>query len=77
MSESISHWFLGAESFIDIEIDQCGSEISYSSCSDNLLEEWRPLLIIIPLRLGLTTINPCYLPAIQVSALRVDSDLLF
>jgi hypothetical protein len=27
---------------------------------------WRPLLIIIPLRLGLTVINNCYLPAIQV-----------
>ncbi|VDD91041.1 unnamed protein product [Enterobius vermicularis] len=26
---------------------------------------WRPLLIIVPLRLGLTTINRCYLPAIQ------------
>ncbi|VDK31442.1 unnamed protein product [Anisakis simplex] len=28
--------------------------------------EWRPLLIIIPLRLGLTSINRCYLGAIEV-----------
>lgn len=27
--------------------------------------EWRPLLLMIPLRLGLTSINTCYLPAIQ------------
>ncbi|MFH4979762.1 hypothetical protein AB6A40_006471 [Gnathostoma spinigerum] len=27
--------------------------------------DWLPLLIIIPLRLGLTSINRCYLPAIQ------------
>ncbi|CAI2293656.1 unnamed protein product [Caenorhabditis sp. 36 PRJEB53466] len=27
--------------------------------------EWRPLLLMLPLRLGLTSINPCYLPAIQ------------
>lgn len=27
---------------------------------------WRPLLLIIPLRLGLTTINKVYLPAVQV-----------
>ncbi|PIC54788.1 hypothetical protein B9Z55_003895 [Caenorhabditis nigoni] len=27
--------------------------------------EWRPLLLMIPLRLGLTSINDCYLPAIQ------------
>lgn len=26
---------------------------------------WRPLLIIIPLRLGLTSVNRCYLPALQ------------
>ncbi|VDN17134.1 unnamed protein product [Gongylonema pulchrum] len=28
-------------------------------------ESWRPLLIIIPLRLGLTTFNQCYHPAIE------------
>uniref|UniRef100_A0A1I7WTK4 Cysteine protease n=1 Tax=Heterorhabditis bacteriophora TaxID=37862 RepID=A0A1I7WTK4_HETBA len=27
--------------------------------------EWRPLLLLIPLRLGLTNINRCYLPAVQ------------
>uniref|UniRef100_A0A1I7UZV3 Cysteine protease n=1 Tax=Caenorhabditis tropicalis TaxID=1561998 RepID=A0A1I7UZV3_9PELO len=27
--------------------------------------EWRPLLLMIPLRLGLTSMNNCYLPAIQ------------
>lgn len=27
--------------------------------------EWRPLLVMVPLRLGLTTINQCYLPAVQ------------
>ncbi|VDM43562.1 unnamed protein product [Toxocara canis] len=27
--------------------------------------QWRPLLIIVPLRLGLTSINRCYLPAIE------------
>uniref|UniRef100_A0A8R1E197 Cysteine protease n=2 Tax=Caenorhabditis japonica TaxID=281687 RepID=A0A8R1E197_CAEJA len=27
--------------------------------------DWRPLLLMIPLRLGLTSINPCYLSAIQ------------
>ncbi|CCO25637.1 Cysteine protease atg-4.1 [Caenorhabditis elegans] len=31
----------------------------------NIIPEWRPLLLMIPLRLGLTTINPCYLSAIQ------------
>ncbi|CAJ0944014.1 unnamed protein product, partial [Mesorhabditis belari] len=28
-------------------------------------DNWRSLLLIVPLRLGLTTINRCYLPAIQ------------
>ncbi|VDL64725.1 unnamed protein product [Nippostrongylus brasiliensis] len=27
--------------------------------------EWRPLLLLVPLRLGLTSINRCYLPAIE------------
>lgn len=39
---------------------------SLSSVESDCFEEWRPLLLIVPLRLGLTTINRCYLPAIQV-----------
>lgn len=38
-------------------------------CDENPVEDeeqWRPLLIIVPLRLGLTSINRCYLPAIEV-----------
>ncbi|KAK0425707.1 hypothetical protein QR680_009331 [Steinernema hermaphroditum] len=31
----------------------------------NLESEWRPLLIIVPLRLGLREINRCYIPAFQ------------
>uniref|UniRef100_F1KYE7 Cysteine protease n=1 Tax=Ascaris suum TaxID=6253 RepID=F1KYE7_ASCSU len=37
-------------------------------CDENPVEDeeqWRPLLIIVPLRLGLTSINRCYLPAIE------------
>ncbi|CDW54767.1 cysteine protease ATG4A, partial [Trichuris trichiura] len=26
--------------------------------------EWRPLLLLLPLRLGLTQLNPCYVPAL-------------
>ncbi|KAF1771783.1 hypothetical protein GCK72_003612 [Caenorhabditis remanei] len=33
--------------------------------SSGCTTDWRPLLVMIPLRLGLTSINPCYLPAIQ------------
>ncbi|EJW87807.1 hypothetical protein WUBG_01286, partial [Wuchereria bancrofti] len=41
------------------------SETSSISSYSGVSEEWRPLLIIIPLRLGLNTINRCYFPAIQ------------
>uniref|UniRef100_A0A0R3RWD9 Cysteine protease n=1 Tax=Elaeophora elaphi TaxID=1147741 RepID=A0A0R3RWD9_9BILA len=41
------------------------SETSSVSSYGGVGEEWRPLLIIIPLRLGLSTINRCYFPAIQ------------
>ncbi|KAK6105853.1 Peptidase C54 family protein [Brugia pahangi] len=41
------------------------SETSSISSYSGVNEEWRPLLIIIPLRLGLNTINRCYFPAIQ------------
>jgi hypothetical protein len=41
----------------------CGRVAVDSSSST----EWRPLLLIVPLRLGLTVMNKCYLPAIQVS----------
>ncbi|VDK77389.1 unnamed protein product [Litomosoides sigmodontis] len=41
------------------------SETSSISSCGGVSEEWRPLLIIIPLRLGLNTINRCYFPAIQ------------
>lgn len=36
-----------------------------SAPSTSSPSEWRPLLLMIPLRLGLTSINSCYLPAIQ------------
>ncbi|KJH44254.1 peptidase family C54 [Dictyocaulus viviparus] len=36
-----------------------------STVSDDRKCEWRPLLLLIPLRLGLTSINRCYLPAIE------------
>lgn len=28
--------------------------------------EWKPLLLIVPLRLGLTDINPIYMTGVQV-----------
>ncbi|KAE9420685.1 hypothetical protein Angca_006427, partial [Angiostrongylus cantonensis] len=36
-----------------------------SSASNDRHCEWRPLLLLVPLRLGLTSINRCYLPAIE------------
>ena len=30
--------------------------------------EWRPLLLVVPLRLGLTDINPMYFPDLKVRA---------
>ncbi|VDN00921.1 unnamed protein product [Thelazia callipaeda] len=54
-----------ADWFPELTISRSRSETSLSSCS-GICEEWRPLLIIIPLRLGLNTINACYLSAIQV-----------
>jgi hypothetical protein len=29
--------------------------------------DWRPLILVIPLRLGLSEINPVYMPALKVS----------
>lgn len=38
-----------------------------SDNSENASEqEWRPLLLIVPLRLGLNEINPIYVPGLQV-----------
>ena len=31
-------------------------------------KEWRPLLLVVPLRLGLTDINPIYFPDLKVRA---------
>uniref|UniRef100_A0A7I4XXL6 Cysteine protease n=1 Tax=Haemonchus contortus TaxID=6289 RepID=A0A7I4XXL6_HAECO len=39
--------------------------VNESSVSDDQKCDWRPLLILVPLRLGLTSINRCYLPAIE------------
>ncbi|KAJ1349329.1 hypothetical protein KIN20_004828 [Parelaphostrongylus tenuis] len=39
--------------------------MSDTSASDDRHCEWRPLLLLVPLRLGLTSINRCYLPAIE------------
>ncbi|EPB66095.1 peptidase family C54 [Ancylostoma ceylanicum] len=39
--------------------------VNESTTSDDQKCEWRPLLLLVPLRLGLTTINRCYLPAIE------------
>ncbi|VDM55907.1 unnamed protein product [Angiostrongylus costaricensis] len=36
-----------------------------SSASNDRHCEWRPLLLLVPLRLGLTSINRCYLHAIE------------
>lgn len=36
-------------------------------CSSNNKLRWKPLLLIVPLRLGLANINPLYIPGIQVS----------
>ncbi|MCP9264349.1 Cysteine protease ATG4B [Dirofilaria immitis] len=56
----------GAEILPELTCSPTRSETSsVSSYSGGISEEWRPLLIIIPLRLGLSTINRCYLPAIQ------------
>ncbi|KIH51987.1 peptidase family C54 [Ancylostoma duodenale] len=40
--------------------------VNESTASDDQKCEWRPLLLLVPLRLGLTTINRCYLPAIEL-----------
>ncbi|CAD7080003.1 unnamed protein product [Hermetia illucens] len=37
----------------------------YSLCSTESDSSWKPLLLIIPLRLGLNEINPIYIPALQ------------
>lgn len=34
---------------------------------DQAEEEWKPLLLVIPLRLGLVNINPIYKPGLKVS----------
>ncbi|CAJ0596308.1 unnamed protein product [Cylicocyclus nassatus] len=36
-----------------------------TTTSDDQKCDWRPLLLLVPLRLGLTSINRCYLPAIE------------
>ncbi len=33
---------------------------------------WRPLLLIVPLRLGLTSLNECYIPALKVQKWTVE-----
>lgn len=40
--------------------------VNESSTAEDQKCEWRPLLLLVPLRLGLTSINRCYLPAIEV-----------
>ncbi|VBB28853.1 unnamed protein product [Acanthocheilonema viteae] len=54
-----------AEILPDLTRSPTRSETSSISSYGGVNEEWRPLLIIIPLRLGLNTINRCYFPAIQ------------
>ncbi|VDM82366.1 unnamed protein product [Strongylus vulgaris] len=39
--------------------------VNESVASDDQKCDWRPLLLLVPLRLGLTSINRCYLPAIE------------
>ncbi|KHJ81130.1 peptidase family C54, partial [Oesophagostomum dentatum] len=39
--------------------------VNESTTSEDQKCEWRPLLLLVPLRLGLTSINRCYLPAIE------------
>ncbi|CAD6186393.1 unnamed protein product [Caenorhabditis auriculariae] len=51
--------------------EKSGRNRSSTSFSVNP-DEWRPLLLIIPLRLGLRTINKCYLGAIQ-EVFKLDS----
>lgn len=44
-------------------------QITKSNCSKNT---WKPLVLVIPLRLGISTINPAY-----VQGLKVSSSILF
>lgn len=34
--------------------------------------EWKPLLLIVPLRLGLNEINPIYVPGLQVNIININ-----
>lgn len=51
-------------------MQQCvikGGDGDSSKNSDVLLSDWMPLLLIIPLRLGLSEINPVYLDGLKVN----------
>lgn len=55
-----------SKDLVDISKGSNGQSSENSIGKDDSEEAfWRPLLIIVPLRLGLTTMNRCYLPAIQ------------
>lgn len=44
----------------------CTRSSSLENGSSNNNSYWRPLLLIIPLRLGLNNLNSCYTPALKV-----------
>lgn len=54
-----------------VSVKQCiirkdEGDSSSSSC-DVMLSEWMPLLLIVPLRLGLNEINPVYFEGLKVN----------
>lgn len=46
------------------------------ACPPDTTNPWRPLLLIVPLRLGLSSLNPCYKQAIKVTAIKSYFDCL-
>jgi len=55
------------DSHTDKESKQCSEQQHSSATHSATRKHWRPLLLVIPLRLGLSEINPVYFSAIKVS----------
>jgi len=56
------------QSNASVYTDSCCStnDICTSNCSPSSCTDWRPLLLVIPMRLGLSDVNPIYFDAVKV-----------
>lgn len=52
-----------------VALDNCLILSDVEAVAGSREVQWTPLLLILPLRLGLTSLNPCYIGALKVGIL--------